>query len=344
MASIHGKRLTLQETVETIKTWLACGENTNETARRLGLNAGTIHSRLNTARAKQLIKEARRDPSYLDDLIGGIEDRLLDQYHTISKLQMQVESLQQFRQVHTSDIYDDSVKIGIVSDVHKGSLYHQADLLELAYDVFEREGIREVYSPGDVLAGGKMYRGQEFELFAHGVDQQVDLCVNTWPEKPGIVTKFITGNHDLSFYKNVGIDPGKPIAARRSDMVYLGREEADIIFDTKYGKARMRLVHPGKGTAYALSYHPQKYIEALEGGKKPHIVVMGHYHKAEMLPSYRNVALVQAGCIEAQTPFMRRNHIAAAMGFWILEFSVNESKMLSRFGGEFVSWFATQSI
>jgi DNA polymerase II small subunit/DNA polymerase delta subunit B len=208
--------------------------------------------------------------------------------------------------------------------------------------MFEREGISNVYVAGDLLAGGKMYRGQEFELWAHGADAQIDLAVNSWPEKKDMTTHFITGNHDLSFYKTAGVDVGHRLQELRSDFNYLGREEADIVFNTEQGTARMRLVHPGKGTAYALSYQPQKYIEALEGGKKPHVICMGHYHKAEKLPQYRNIYLIQTGCIEAQTPFMRRNNISAHCGFWIIKFMINEAKMVSRFKSEFVSWFAKQ--
>lgn len=333
-------RISLQELAERIKTFIECGENYYETARKLGINSGALYNNLKTKRAKDLLVEARRDPTFIDEMIGGIEERLLEQYHTISQLQGQLERLQEFRQTHTSDLYDDVVKIGVISDVHYGSMFHQSSLMELAYDVFEKEEIPEVYVAGDVLAGGKMYRGQEFELLDHGVDQQIDRAVNSWPEKSGIVTKFITGNHDLSFFKSVGVDIGKTIQEARDDLRYLGREEADVEFLTKYGTARMRLTHPGKGTAYALSYQPQKYIEALEGGTKPHLVVMGHYHKSMKLPQYRNVALVMAGCIEAQTPYMRRNSLAAHMGFWILWFAVNEKKLVSRFGGEFISWFA----
>lgn len=337
------KRLPLHELAETIKIFLECGENYTKTAEKLGINKGSVHSRFRTARAKRLLKEARKDPSTLDVMIMGMEDKLIEQYEHIASLERQIKSLADYRRVEVHEVEGEWVRCGIISDIHKGSLYHQAGLLELAYDVFEREGISNVYAAGDIVAGGKMYRGQEFELWAHGVDAQVDLTVNSWPEKEGITTHFITGNHDLSFWKNVGVDVGELIVHKRpEDLKYLGREEADIVFNTPNGKVRMRLVHPGKGTAYALSYHPQKYIEALEGGKKPHVIVMGHYHKAEKLPSYRNVYLIQAGCIEAQTPFMRRNNIAAHMGFWIIEFLVNEPQMVSRFRSEFVSWFGKQ--
>jgi len=79
----------------------------------------------------------------------------------------------------------------------------------------------------------------------------------------------------------------------------------------------LRLSHPGGGTAYALSYKPQKYAESLSGGEKPHIVGIGHYHKVEQL-FYRNIHIFQVGCWEGQTPFMRRKNLAAMLGGWIL--------------------------
>ncbi|MHA2350718.1 MAG: hypothetical protein ACXADL_13935 [Candidatus Thorarchaeota archaeon] len=336
------KQIPLHELVETIRSFLKNNESYQQTAIELGEHRGTVWNRLKSKRAKRIIERARIDPTELDMMQQEVEEILFQQYSHIAALEKQVASLADYRKVHVSAIEGDWINVGVVSDVHKGSLYHQSGLLELAYDTFEKEGIRDVYSPGDLLAGGKMYRGQEFELWAHGVDAQVDLLCNTWPEKDGITTHFITGNHDLSFYKQVGVDVGKRIPVHRPDFNYLGREEADVHFETSSGKARMRLVHPSKGTAYALSYQPQKYIEALEGGKKPHVILMGHYHKAEKIPNYRNIYLIQSGCIEGQTPFMRRMNISAHCGFWILRFKINETQLVSRFKSEFVSWFGKQ--
>ncbi|GAF98575.1 unnamed protein product, partial [marine sediment metagenome] len=72
------------------------------------------------------------------------------------------------------------------------------------------------------------------------------------------------------------------------------------------------------------SYLPQKYIEAISGGEKPHVLIFGHYHKVEFL-FYRNIYAFQAGTIERQTPFMRRMNIAAMLGFWILDIHWNKS-------------------
>ena len=99
----------------------------------------------------------------------------------------------------------------------------------------------------------------------------------------------------------------------------------------------MRLFHPSGGTAYALSYRPQKVVESYSGGRKPNILIMGHYHKSEYIPCLRNVMVIQAGTTCGQTPFMRRKSIAAHMGFWIVEFQFGSD--INRFKAEFFAFY-----
>ena len=80
-------------------------------------------------------------------------------------------------------------------------------------------------------------------------------------------------------------------------------------------------------------------IDALSGGQKPQMLFIGHYHKAEMLPCYRNVLTIQAGCLESQTGFMRRNNLAAHMGFWIVECAIDKVNLVSRFKVEFFAYY-----
>jgi predicted phosphodiesterase len=242
-----------------------------------------------------------------------------DKMDPVKVLEEQVRLLSKDKSMRIHDYFGRHAKIGVLSDTHVGSLYSNQALLELAYAVFKKEGIEHVYHSGDIVAGEHMYRGQEYELVSHGLDGQVRAVAERYPNHKGITTHFITGNHDLSFYNGAGCDIGEKIAQLRPDMDYIGREEQDILIKN----VKIRLSHPGKGTAYALSYHPQKYIESLTGGDKPHILVIGHYHKAEALPFYRNIYAIQAGCTEAQTPFMRRRNISAMMGFWTLEFGID---------------------
>lgn len=225
--------------------------------------------------------------------------------------------------------YGDVVRFGVLGDTHLGSIYEHLDVLNLAYKVFKKEGIDTVYHTGDICEGENMHPGQTYEIHIHGAGDQSQWCIDKYPMFEGIKTYFITGSHDLSFYKRAGIDIGNLISDKRPDLIYLGKEEADIFVKSNEGKIILRLSHPGKGTAYALSYHVQKYLESLSGGQKPNVLLMGHYHKAEYLPCYRNVFTIQSGCIQGQTSFMRRNNLASHIGFWIVEMKIKNDSIMS---------------
>jgi hypothetical protein len=164
-----------------------------------------------------------------------------------------------------------------------------------------------------------------------------------------MTTIFITGNHDNSFKKLVGMVVGDELDAAREDLKFIGQDVGDVDLMThgsneKPGqKFRVRLLHPGGGTAYAVSYHAQKIVESMPGGQKPDLIAIGHYHKAMFMPQYRNVACVLAGTFESQTPFMLQHSIAAHVGGWIITANVGDRKKLtSRVKAEFVSFFEEQ--
>jgi len=245
----------------------------------------------------------------------------------VEKLLKQVEELTRHLQTPKLVLKGVKHKFGLVSDSHFGSLFADYALLKYAYDVFEAEGVDKVFNVGDLVDGIRMYRGHEFELSHHGADAQVNLVIDTYPYKSSIETLFITGNHDRSHYKHGGIDVGNWIADKREDMIYLGYQEANIELGEGKCKATVRLTHQEDGTAYAISYKPQQYINALPPGTKPDILLMGHYHKAEFLP-YRGILSYQAGTTQHQTPFMRGRKIPAIMGFWILEVTVAPDRIV----------------
>ena len=248
------------------------------------------------------------------------------------------------RQVPIHQYYGDVVRFGVISDTHMGSIYEHQDVLNLAYKVFKKEGIEKVYHAGDLCDGEGMWHGHAYEIHTAGADAQVKLCVEKYPKFKGVTTYFISGSHDLSFFKRAGVDIGNLIASKRKDLVYLGQEEADIWVKARKGKVIMRLSHPGGGSAYSISYHPQKYIESLSGGQKPNILLIGHYHKAFYLPCYRNVFTLLAGTIEGQTGFMRRKNLAAHMGFWIVEFRIDKDGSVMRFQPEFFAHYEKRVI
>lgn len=228
-------------------------------------------------------------------------------------------------------------RIGLTGDRHFGSLYHAEDALATYYEYAASEGVKDVYDAGDILSGWKVFRGHEFELRDIGMDAQI-ARVGTSSPSTSITTHFITGNHDASFKNLVGTSVGRTIEKETPGYKFLGEEQATVVFDTPNGKFSLMLLHPGGGSAYALSYRPQKIVESLEGGSKPNLLAIGHYHKAEMMPSYRNVAVFQAGTFERQTPFMARQGLAAHLGGWIVDVSVGETYNVIK--GEFVAFYA----
>ena len=215
---------------------------------------------------------------------------------------------------------DRIIRFGLVSDTHINSKYTQLTHLHEAYRSFGIEGIQNVYHCGDIGEGDQMRMGHQYECYAHGADDQRDEIIRVYPKIKGITTHFITGNHDHSFIKRQGYDIGSAISMEREDMKYLGQAQAFINLTPN---CKLELRHPEDGSAYSLSYKVQKQIEAMSGGEKSSIYVVGHYHKSEYL-FYRNVHCFQAGTLCAQTSWMRGKGISASMGYWLVEVHVND--------------------
>ena len=180
-----------------------------------------------------------------------------------------------------------------------------------------------------------MRPGHEYELQEHSADGQLETVIRHYPKREGITTHFITGNHDASLYKHVGYDIGRAIAKERPDMNYLGRDCAVINITPN---CTLELRHPWDGTAYALSYKPQKMIEAMESDSKPNILAIGHYHKAEYL-FYRNVHALQTGCFQGQTPFTRGKGISVHLGGWIVTIRVDKDGYIQGFSPEYIPYY-----
>lgn len=227
------------------------------------------------------------------------------------------------------------ITFGLIGCTHFGSIYCNIPAIEAFYEYVASMGIDTIYHGGDVLDGHKVYRGQEFEVNDVGLDRQLKRL--TTFNNHGITTKFITGNHDQSFKSGNGAPIGDLIEGARMDFEFLGEEQARVEFQTSEGKYELMLIHPGGGSSYALSYRPQKIVESLEGGTKPNMLAIAHYHKAEFMPSYRNVATIQTGTFQNQTPFMARQGLAAHVGGWIVRIKVHND--YNAVSSEFISFY-----
>lgn len=247
---------------------------------------------------------------------------------------------------HTIDLSlfeNKTYKIGFVTDDHLGNKAERLDVLNAIFDIYQEEGITEVYNGGNWIDGE--FRFNKFDLHTFGMDNQIKYFIENYPRREGIQINFIAGDdHEGWYQQREGIIIGQHLelmakSMGRNDLKYCGCMEADFELKASKGSAILRVVHAGGGTAYALSYQPQKLIESLTGGDKPHILLIGHYHKAEVLPSYRNVRAVQGGCGCDQTRFMRKKRIEAHVGGWIIEFQQAKDGSINRFKTEWLGFF-----
>lgn len=214
------------------------------------------------------------------------------------------------------------IKVGIVSDTHMCSTYQQLTHLRNFYEYAEKDVKVDFFLHAGDLSDGphQAHRDAPYNLFKHGSDAQTEYIVEAYPESK-VGTIMIGGNHDYMHINQNGFDIVNAVAQQRDDITYLG-DQMEAYIDV--GKIRIQMVHPYKAGAYALSYTLQKYIENLSSENKPHIVLMGNFHKVCYLPGYRNVESWMLPCFQAQTPFLRGKNISPVVGGLIMEFGIDD--------------------
>lgn len=238
--------------------------------------------------------------------------------------------------------YEKPVKFGVIADMHLCSKMERLDVLNAAYDEFEKQGITTVVCPGNYIDGE--CRFNTHELLAHGIADQCQYAIDHWPSKPGIKTYYVDGDDHCGWYQQrEGIEFGRYLmleaqAQGRDDLVYLGYMEADFELKAPNGSAIIKIIHAGGGSSYAYSYASQKLVESFQGGEKPAVCIIGHYHKMEYCFP-RNVHCVQAGCMQDQTRFMRKRKLSAHVGFCIVTLQQDIKGSITRFSPEFYPFF-----
>lgn len=211
---------------------------------------------------------------------------------------------------------------GLVTDKHLCNKHARLDVLREAYRFFRDEGVTNVFDCGNWIDGEARFNKQELLVF--GMDDQLDYFIQNHPEHEGIITHYISGDdHEGWYNQRERINIGEYLEMRakksgRNDLNFLGHVEADVELKARSGSTVMRLMHPGGGSSYAFSYAPQKLVESFQGGEKPTVLMIGHYHKMDYCYP-REVHVISGGCCVDQTMFMRKQKIAAHVGFMLVK-------------------------
>ena len=238
------------------------------------------------------------------------------------------------------DFPDRHVKFLVFSDAHMGHMCYRPDILRKMIKDGKRQGVEFYLNCGDTIEGMSGREGHIYELSKIGASAQLNYFSEQFKNFNKDVFSIEAQNSHGGWFKskgNMGLDIGEELERKSKHYKFIGYDEQDILLDNG---AKIRLRHPGGGTAYAISYKLQKYIEAISGGKKPHILFQGHFHKAEYL-FYRNVHGFDAGTLCEQTPFMRKINTPAHMGYWIIDVNMhkNKSKGVERITSQFIPFY-----
>jgi len=299
--------------------------------------------RLRFTSVKHLAKLLHATPETITEVIDHVEHRGYNVLRDGDRVRICKESQAgNIQRVSKSLLAGRAYTFGVLGDTHLCSHFERLDVLEDAYTEFAKRGITEVYHAGNLVDGE--FKFNRFELYAHGVTDQISYALEHYPSRPGITTSYITGAcHEGWWTKDTGLDFGRYFqfeaeSRGRHDLQYIGHIEADVEIQGKLGSSVMKIMHPGGGSAYALSYAPQKSIESFQGGEKPAILLLGHYHKAEYL-CVRNVHSIQVGCMQDQTPFMRKKKLQAVVGYWIVTVELDNNGAVRRCAPEFTNYF-----
>jgi hypothetical protein len=218
--------------------------------------------------------------------------------------------------------------LGALGDTHLCSKQERLEELRDIYRIYEANGVQTVLHTGNYIDGEARFN--KYELKVHGMDAQLQYLADQYPHVAGLKTFMISGDDHEGWYgQREGVDIGRYMqnvahAAGRTDILNLGYMECFIPIEHAVTRKRtmLHVIHPGGGSAYATSYTVQKICEAYEGGEKPAVTLVGHYHKAEHL-EIRNIHAFQTGCFQDQTIFARKKKLTFTIGGWLLKFRQN---------------------
>ena len=211
-------------------------------------------------------------------------------------------------------------RIGVMGDIHFGSKYCLYDLVDIAFKEFESEKGDIVCQVGDLTEGMSNRAGHVYELDRIGYHEQKKVAIEYMSRCPAPLYA-IDGNHDRWFVKGNGAIIVQDICDAIEHAEFLGHDEGTIALGDS---ATVRLWHGEDGNSYAVSYRIQKIVEALTGGQKPNVMMLGHVHKSMYLYD-RHIHCYSAGSFQRQTAWMRGKRLSSHTGFWIVDIYVNKN-------------------
>jgi len=287
------------------------------------------------------VADALNDPKTLDELaskftttagtIVDLLDELEDQGYNISTkdtakgevFYLPTEIDKRF----SIDDGDGYYRFALISDTHLGSEAEHLQELHEFYDRCVDRGVSRVFHSGDISDGWKVHTGHlnEIKDEAAGWGNLREYVVSNYPERTGITTHFIEGNHDNKFYNRNNIRFGRLLGMEREDLHYCGNSQATFILD-EANDIDLELIHPSGGKPYTTGYRLQTLYRERNLTERPSIASVGHLH-GSMYAETEGVKGLYAGAWKGTTTYGKRKGHQAKIGGWIIDMEVRDGEI-----------------
>lgn len=215
----------------------------------------------------------------------------------------QLKNPERKHNTHRLSIADHEFDTIFSTDYHLGHNKYRGDAMTKMHDTAIKNDISTIFNSGDTIEGMSGREGHVYELDYYGLEEQVDFAaeeLQPFADNGIEILSIEATNSHTGWYNNKGnngVNAGRILEERVKAYTFLGWDEQTVKLDSGL---KIGLRHPGGGTAYAISYKMQKYVESISGGQKPHLINQGHFHKINYM-FYRNIHAFDAGCFEGKT-------------------------------------------
>ena len=252
---------------------------------------GGLKPRDNPSSRERILRMIRSQPRHIDTICGAtalsradVDLILEDLRHEGYRIKIADNQIRLDREIQSAppsiDYADNVIElvsredntfcIGVTSDNHIGSKYARLDVLEDLYDRFNEIGVQCAVNGGNWIDGEARFNQHELVDGAHSMEGQLALLAEQFP-RATYPTYAVTGDdHEGWYAQKFGVDIGKRAEqtmreAGRTEWHDIGYMEGYIrLINANTGRwSIMAVVHPGGGSAYALSYAIQKIVECV---------------------------------------------------------------------------------
>ena len=212
-----------------------------------------------------------------------------------------------------------TIEICLLSDPHYASVFDRVDVMEWIYDECERRGIDSIFCAGDLTDGYYPLRpNHQKNQKVNGYDAVLEYVLNVHPYSRYIKFFTIAGNHDKAFKKSDNKNICEEIAKKRSDIVYLGEDSADV----QIGKLLLHIYHGYGRSKKSLLERIQDYYQKLSENV-PDILQMGHIHHS-FFDVINGTYAFQAAALTNQTDPVGKGDWGCEISCWFVKISFDE--------------------